>query len=120
MAWDIRTRSTDYLARAESARTRVNKYLTSIHHSDQFKRLHDQALAEFHVFNRLHGRNFLKTPVALLAELQTMKGEGHKIHDPRIIDRPTFEGARLTEIDFLMRRLKVHVPHHKDTVPPPG
>ena len=110
MAWDTRIRSTQYLARAESARIRVKKCLARIQHSDQYKRLHDEALAEFHVFNRLHGRNFLKTPATLLAELQAMKGKGDKIRDAQIINRPQFERARLMEIDFLMKRLKVQLP----------
>lgn len=110
MVWDSRTRSAEYLARAEKARSRVNDCLARIPRSDQYKRLHDEALAEFHVFNRLHGRNFLKTPAALLAELHTMKVKGDKIPAARIFDRSLFEHARLMEIDFLMKHLQVHLP----------
>ncbi len=74
-----------------------------------FRQLHDEALAEFHVFDRLlRTRGPLATPVQLRAALHEMKAAApdQGIHP---FDRECFEVARLREIDLLIRRIEVEI-----------
>ena len=109
MVWNPRALSDQYLARAAKAAARIKECRAKVPKSETYKRLHDEALAEFCVFNRLHGRTFLETPAKLLAELHTMKAID-QMRDPQIFDKPIFERARLMEIDLLARRIELLIP----------
>ena len=110
MVWNPRALSDQYLARAARAAARIKECRAKVPKSETYKRLHDEALAEFHVFNRLHGRTFLETPAKLLAELHAMKAMAGQIRDSQIFDTPIFERARLMEIDLLLRRIELLIP----------
>jgi hypothetical protein len=107
MTWDPMKRASQYRTRATSAEFRAKKYKSMVSKSDTYKRLHDEALAEFQVLNRvLHGRGILNTPALLLAALQALRSaEPDGNVEP--YDTAAFELARLREIDLLIRRIEL-------------
>ena len=109
MGWDPQKRFTQHRTRAASAEARAKKYKSMVSKSGTFRQLHDEALAEFHVFDRLlRTRGTLATPAQLQAALLEMKASGpdKNIHP---FDPECFELARLREINLLIRRIEVEI-----------
>jgi hypothetical protein len=104
--WDADVLSAEFLRAAERAAARMQECRSRARTSPGHKGAYDEALAEFYVYNRLHGRTFLASRDALLDELRSMKGlpvaRGSSAYEE---DR--FERLRLAEINRLIRRFEL-------------
>lgn len=67
MPWDAEELSNRFLRRAEQADRRIDECTLRISHSPGHRRAHDEALAEFYVYNALHARTFLRSREELLS-----------------------------------------------------
>ncbi len=109
MTWDTQERIGQYRTRARNAESHAKKLKLKASKSETYKRLHDEALAEFSVFNQvLHDHGNLATPGQLITALDAMT-----VAEPeeslQAYDRETFARARLKEIDLLIRRIQLDV-----------
>jgi hypothetical protein len=57
--WDAAALSRHFLQVAEAAESYVQEVRGKVRESPSYKVLHDEHLARFYVFNRLHGRTWL-------------------------------------------------------------
>jgi hypothetical protein len=70
--WSAESLSDRFLRDAERTEARYVECRAKVPRSQSYKRLHDEALAEFYVANRLHGRTFLASKERLSCELSNM------------------------------------------------
>ncbi|MGB9369603.1 MAG: hypothetical protein WCE79_26720 [Xanthobacteraceae bacterium] len=98
-SWDVQSLSERFLRLADQTERRAEECRQRVPRSSGHKWFHDEALAEFSVYHRLHGRTFLETPQALVSELHSMKKLKLTTgaYDPEV-----FERRRLQTIDDLL------------------
>ena len=70
MAWDSEGLSRAYLARAERAALYLEETKRKSKQKRSYEHIYDMTLAEFYVYNYLHGKIFLKSRASLLQELE--------------------------------------------------
>ena len=70
--WSADDLSDRFLRAAERTESRYKECRAKVSRSETYKRLHDEALAEFYVAHRLHGRTFLTSREFLIRELTNM------------------------------------------------
>lgn len=103
--WDPERMSREFLAKAESCERYLDEIKTRLHVTRSFELIFDEALAEFYVFNSLHGRPFLATRDQFLAGLRGLletdvpKGLG-------ILNFERFKVVRQNIIENLIRRFE--------------
>jgi hypothetical protein len=103
--WDLKDLSEEFLAKVKACERYLHAVKAKFHvaRSDQF--IFDQALAELHVFNCLHGRAFLSSRHDLVAGLRSMLDlEVPKV--PEVFDFERFKMVRRNIIENLIRRFE--------------
>jgi hypothetical protein len=100
-SWDADQISERFLRLAQQAHDRKTECRQRITNSPGHKRAHDEALAEYYVYNRLHGRIFLEAPATLVEELYDTKNLDFK-NDSDIYDPENFERRRIALTDRLI------------------
>ena|ERR1700741_1263034 len=73
--------------------------------TDSYKRVHDEALAEFYVANRLHGRTFLNTRQELVDELRLMLAMEFSVAEA--FDEKTFKRVYVAEVNRLLKEFEL-------------
>ena len=104
-AWDADHLSRRFEHLAQNKDLRVEECRRRSGRSPGHKRAHDEALAEFYVYNRLHGRTFLSSAGALVKELRAMKGLDFKAGSSAF-EPDDFERFRIQTIDELLREFE--------------
>ena len=103
--WDPKRLSQEFLAKARACERYLDEIKTKLHVTRSFELIFDEALAEFHVFNSLHGKPFLATRGQFLVGLRGLlekeipKGIG-------ILDLERFKVVRQNLIENLIRRFE--------------
>jgi hypothetical protein len=100
-SWDTEELSRRFVRLAQQADDRKTECRQRVASSPAHKLAHDEALAEFYVYNRLHGRTFLETPAALVEELRFTKNLDFK-NGSRAYDPERFERRRINLTDELI------------------
>jgi len=72
MAWDRNTNSQQFLAQAERAELYLDEVKVKVKSNPSYRVLHDQTLAEFYVYNHLHGRTCLQTRETFVRYLEEL------------------------------------------------
>lgn len=108
--WDVQDLSRRFLRLAEQTERRAEECRQRVPGSPGHKWFHDEALAQFSVYHRLHGRTFLETPLALVSELRSMKALKLKMGT---YDSEAFERRRLQTIDDLLAELEPQLSNRK-------
>jgi hypothetical protein len=94
LAWDVKGISDAFLHAAEMHEARVQEVKLKALKSSGYQYDHDEHLAEFAVYNRLHGRTFLESREALLAELREMR------RNPPPPLTPIYHGEHFEEVYY--------------------
>ncbi len=103
--WDPERLSQEFLAKAEACERSLDEIKTRLHMTRSYELIFDEALAEFYVFNSLHGKPLLATRDQFLAglrgllEMEIPKGLG-------ILDFERFKVVRQNIIENLIRRFE--------------
>ena len=92
------------MAKAEGADRYLREIRTKISRTTSYEHIYDETLAEFWVFNYLHGRTFLSTRETLLAELRAFVSTPATPHDAYEMDR--FRSFRQRVIESLISRFE--------------
>lgn len=92
----------DFLRRSIEAGNRAKECLQKADDQFEYRQLHDEALAEFYVYNRLHGRAFTDDPALLREELKVMLDETPP--ETEAMDPEIFEQQRLSVIRRLLEQ----------------
>jgi hypothetical protein len=87
MAWDPDIISQQFLAKAECAERYLDEVKAKVRANPSYQVIHDMTLAEFYVYNHLHGRTFLRTRETFVRYLEDLSA-----HPP--ISREAFDEAR--------------------------
>jgi len=72
LAWDSKALNDSFLAKAESCERRLEEARWKAKTTPAYEREHDMALAQFFVYNSMHGKMFLETREKFLCELQRL------------------------------------------------
>jgi hypothetical protein len=99
-SWDPPTLSKRFEFAASSAETYFREIRPKMVKQPTYQHVYDEKVAEFCVFNRLHGRTFLDTRDALLAELRSMRA--HPPRDATVNEQSRFERFYGQAIDRLI------------------
>jgi hypothetical protein len=103
--WDPERLSLEFLAKAEACERSLDEIRTKLHLTKSFELIFDEALAEFYVFNSLHGKPFLATRDQFLVGLRGLL----KMEVPRVLGILDFERFRVVRqniIENLIRRFE--------------
>jgi len=103
--WDPERLSREFLAKAEACERYLVEIRTKLRVTRSFELIFDEALAEFDVFNSLHGKPFLATRAQFLTGLRGLL----KMEAPRvmgILDFERFKVVRQSIIENLIRRFE--------------
>ena len=93
----------DYFLRgAQEAERYAQEVRGKVTSNPSYKRVHDEHLAKFYVYNYLHGRTCLSSRDELLAELKRMLELS--VSDTSAYDADQFERFRVSYINELIRR----------------
>ena len=74
--WDVESVSRSFEYRAKSTDRYLQEIGPKVQDRPAYKAVHDMHLAEFWVYNWLHGKTFLQTRDTLVAELRRILAEG--------------------------------------------
>ena len=103
--WDPESLSQEFLAKARACEQYLDEVRIKLHLTRSYELIFDEALAEFHVFNSLHGKPFLATRDQLLAELRDLvEKEIPKVLG--ILDFERFKMVRQNLIENLIHRFE--------------
>jgi hypothetical protein len=72
MAWETNTLSQQFLTRAEAVELYLHEVRAKVKSNAAYQVIHDQTLAEFYVYNHLHGRTCLQTRETFVRYLESM------------------------------------------------
>jgi hypothetical protein len=72
MSWDPKIVSEQLLAKAEGAERYLGEVEAKVKTNHSRELIHDMTLAEFYVFNHLHGRSFLSSRATFLRYLEDL------------------------------------------------
>jgi hypothetical protein len=101
MAWDMKSISDGFMHAAEMHEARVEEVRLKALGSIGYQYDHDEHLAEFAVYNHLHGRTFLESREELLAKLREMRRNSPPALSS-IYNGEHFEGAYYRRIETLI------------------
>lgn len=83
MPWDRDALHRRFLMMAQNAEHRLNETRAKVRTNTSYKSFFDAALAEFYVYNRLHGRTWLESRQELLRALkETLNGPTPSTNEP--------------------------------------
>jgi hypothetical protein len=103
--WDPERLSQEFLVKTEACERYLDEIKAKLHVTRSFELIFDEALAEFYVFNGLHGKPFLATRDQFLAGLRgLLKTEVPKVLG--IFDFERFKVVRQNIIENLIRRFE--------------
>jgi hypothetical protein len=103
--WDSERLSQEFLTKAKACERYLDEIRTKLHVTRSFELIFDEALAEFYLFNSLHGKPFLATRDQLLAGLRGLL----KVEVPRvlgILDFERYKVVRQNILESLIRRFE--------------
>jgi hypothetical protein len=100
--WDREGLHSEFLRKAQNAITYVEEVRVNAKSNRSYERLHDEALAEFYVYNYLHGRSFLATKGETVAALEVLAATPAPTE--RVFDSQHFIGHRIRLIRVLLDR----------------
>jgi hypothetical protein len=103
--WDPKILSEEFLAKTQACERYLDEIKAKLHVTRSFELIFDEALAEFYVFNYLHGKPFLATRDQFLAGLRGLL----KMEVPKalgILDFERFKVVRQNIIENLIRRFE--------------
>lgn len=98
--WDPVSLGATFKYRADSADRYRREIGPKMSKQPSYKVLYDIHLAEYTVFERLHGRTFLSTQIALVAELRNMRE--HPVKGVGENDEAQFRMAYIRFVDELL------------------
>jgi len=98
--WDAESLSKRFEFAASSAESYFQQVRPKMATQPAYQRVYDEKVAEFGVFNRLHGRTCLDTRDALLAELRSMRSDPP--HNASVNDHACFERCYIRAVDNLL------------------
>jgi hypothetical protein len=103
--WDPERLSKEFLAKSKACKRHLDEIKTKLHLTRSFELIFDEVLAEFYVFNYLHGKPFLATRDQFLAGLRGLL----KMEVPKalgILEFERFKVVRQNIIENLIRRFE--------------
>jgi hypothetical protein len=103
--WDSEKLSQEFFAKAKTCERYLDEIRAKLHVTRSFELIFDEALAEFYVFDYLHGKPFLATRDQFLAGLRGLL----KMEVPKalgILDFERFKVVRQNIIENLIRRFE--------------
>jgi hypothetical protein len=103
--WNPESLSKEFLAKAEACRQYLREVKAKLRFRRSYEFIFDQTLAEFYVFNSLHGKSFLATRDDLLARLRSLL-ELEVPKEPEALDFERFKIVRRNIIETLIRRFE--------------
>ena len=87
--WDVESVSRSFQYRADSTDRYLQEIGPKVQNRPAYEIVYDMHLAEFWVYNYLHGKTFLQSRDTLVAELRRMLAAGPP-EDARAFDRNAF------------------------------
>jgi hypothetical protein len=103
--WDPERLNQEFLAKTKACERYLDEIKAKLHVTRSFELIFDEALAEFYVFNSLHGKPFLATRDQFLAGLKDLlKKEVPKALG--ILDFERFKVVRQNIIENLILRFE--------------
>jgi hypothetical protein len=103
--WDPERLNQEFLAKTKACERHLDEVKAKLHVTRSFELIFDEALAEFYVFNSLHGKPFLATRDQFLAGLRgLLQMEIPKVLG--ILDFERFKTVRHNIIENLIHRFE--------------
>lgn len=106
--WNAESLSNEFLRKAEGADHYLREIRTKVGRTKTYELIYDQTLAEFWVFNYLHGKTFLNSRIDLVAELRRLLEVQATPHDAYELKR--FQECRKRTIESLIERFESILP----------
>lgn len=107
--WNDNQLSNRFQFCAEKAEQYLRELPDKIRRNSSYERIYDETLAEYYVYNYLHGKTFLSSRFTLLRELREMKMQNIPMREKRgedsfgqVYNAEGFSDSRLRLIDSLI------------------